>query len=99
MITYLLHKNYRFSSATKFWFQRKFTPAGVLMLASVLLTGGIGVDTNQAMAYQAFVLLACLFVVSFAWSFFRAPPFRAERTLPSAGTVGQPLQYRLTVTN
>lgn len=99
MITYLLYRNYRFSSALKYWVQRKFTPAGFLLLAAVLLTGGIGVDTNQAIAYQAFVLLWLLLAVAFFWSFRRAPSFKAERVLPRVGTAGQPLQYTLVVTN
>jgi uncharacterized protein (DUF58 family) len=99
MILYLLYKNYRFSSGIKFWFQRKFTPAGALFVTALFLTGGIGVDTNQAMAFQAFTLLSCLLAVALVWSFFRAPLLYAERTLPRAGTAGQPLQYRMTVTN
>jgi uncharacterized protein (DUF58 family) len=99
MIAYLLHKNYRFSSALKYWVQRKFTPAGALMIAAALLTGGIGVDTNQAIAYQTFALLWCLLLVSAIWSLFRPPRFRAVRFLPRVGTAGQPLHYRISVIN
>lgn len=99
MITYLLHKNYRFSSGLKYWVQRKITPPGALLVAGVILTGGIGVDTNQAIAYQAFVLLWGLLVVALIWSFRRGPILKSQRFLPRVGTAGRPLHYRLSVTN
>ena len=99
MITRWLYKNYRFSSSLKFWFHRKFTPAGNILLVATILTGGIGVDTTQAMAYQAFTLLWILLVFSLIWSLFRAPRFRAQRILPRLGTAGQPFHYRVVVTN
>jgi uncharacterized protein (DUF58 family) len=99
MITYLLYRNYRFSSALKFWVQRKFTPAGALLIGAVIVMGGIGVDTNQAIAYQGFVLLWAILAVAFVWSFRKAPLFKAERILPRVGTAGQPLKYSLAVTN
>lgn len=98
-ITYFLFRNYRFSAAVKHRVRRKFTPAGGLAIAAMVLTGGVGVDTSQAIAYQAFVLLWCLVLVALIWSFFPAPYFRAARTLPRVGTAGQPLVYTLTVTN
>lgn len=99
MIAYLLHRNYRFSSGIKYWVQRKFTPAGGLLCAAVIVTGGIGVDTNQAVAYQAFVLLWVLLMVAFFWSLLPAPRLRAQRVLPRVGTAGQPLHYRVSVLN
>jgi uncharacterized protein (DUF58 family) len=99
MITYLLHRNYRFSSALKYWVQRKFTPAGTLLIAAVVVMGGIGVDTNQAIAYQGFVLLWAILAVAFVWSFRKPPAFKAERILPRVGTAGQPMKYSLVVTN
>jgi uncharacterized protein (DUF58 family) len=98
-ITFILHKNYRLSSAAKFWIQRKFTPAGALVLATCLVMGGIGVDTNQALAYQSFVLLALVLLISIVWSFVPAPKLRAQRLLPRVGTAGQTLHYRMSVHN
>src|SRR5688572_33362677 len=98
MITYLLYRNYRFSSALKYWVLRKFTPAGGLLIAAVIVMGGIGVDTNQAVAYQGFVLLWVILAVAFLWSFRRAPKFRAERILPRVRSeerrVGKEWRYR-----
>ena len=68
MITRILYLNYRASSGIKFLFKRRFTPVGVLVLAAAFLTGGIGIDTNQAIAYQAFALLGCLLLFSVLWT-------------------------------
>lgn len=99
MITRLLWRNYRLSSALKHRFVRRFTPAGVLVLAAMLMTAGIGVDTNQAIAYQAFNLLGLVVVISLLWSLGPKPVFHAERMLPRVGTAGQPLLYQVRVVN
>src|SRR3954465_15457455 len=99
MITRWLYKNYRFSSSLKFWFQRKFTPAGKILVVATLVAAGIGVDTTQAMAYQTFTLLWILLLFAVLWTFFRAPRFSAQRILPRVGTAGQPLHYRVVVRN
>lgn len=99
MITRVLWRNYRLSSALKHRFVRRFTPAGVLVLAAMLVTGGIGVDTNQAVAYQAFNLLGIVVAISLLWSLGPKPLFLAERVLPRVGTAGQALIYQVRVVN
>ena len=99
MITRWLHRNYRFSSSLKFWFRRKFTPAGLIVLVATLISAGIGVDTSQALAYQFSTLLWMLLLFSVCWSIARAPRFNARRLLPRSGTAGQPLHYKIVVTN
>ena len=99
MITRLLWRNYRLSSALKHRFVRRFTPAGVLVLAAMFMTGGIGVDTNQAIAYQAFNLLGIVVAISLLWSLGPKPALLAERRLPRVGTAGQPLLYEVRVVN
>lgn len=98
-ITYFLFRSYRVSAGIKYRVRRKFTPAGGLAIVAMIMTGGVGVDTSQAIAYQAFVLLWCLLLVGLFWSFCPAPQLLGRRILPRVGTVGQPLQYELTVTN
>lgn len=94
-----LYNSYRRSAGIKFWFKRRFTAAGRLVVAAALLAGGIGVDTNQSIAYQLFTFLATLLFISLIWSCFPVPGFAAERVLPRVGSAGTPLHYRLLVTN
>lgn len=98
-ITFLLHRNYWISSGFKQKVRRKLTPAGTVIGLSAGLSAAIGIDTNQSMAYQSFVLLAGVFVVGFAWSLWRAPRFTATRILPRVGTAGEPLRYRIQIAN
>lgn len=99
MITRILYHNYRLSSGVKHWFWRRFTPAGKLVMACALLAAGLGMDTNQAMAYQVFALLAAMIVVSLLWTFAPVPKIQPSRALPRVGTAGQPLHYRISLFN
>lgn len=99
LLTRWFYRNYRFSSSIKYWIRRTFTPGGVLLIAAMFMCGGIGVDTNQAMAYQAFSFLAFILLISVLWSFFPRPRLSASRDLPRLASVGQPLVYTLNVTN
>jgi uncharacterized protein (DUF58 family) len=95
----LLYVFYRVSSRIRYWAKRRFTRTGRALLAVLLLTAMMGVDTDTTVAYQAFALVACLLVVAagFVW-FFRAR-FAASRLLPRFGTAGQPLRYSVELTN
>jgi uncharacterized protein (DUF58 family) len=95
----LVYRLYRLSSRVRYWVRRRFTRAGLAVLAALLLTGMMGVDTDTTVAYQAFTLLLLLLVVatSFACSF--RGRFSATRLLPRFGTVGQPLHYSILVNN
>ncbi|MGV3774158.1 MAG: DUF58 domain-containing protein [Verrucomicrobiales bacterium] len=93
------YRNYRFSSSIKYWVRRTFTPGGVLLVGAMIMCAGLGLDTNQAMAYQAFSFLAFALLISVIWSFFPRPKLSATRTLPKLGSVGQPLIYTLTAKN
>ena len=92
-------KQYRRSSGLKHWFVRRFTKAGLLTLVLAIMLGGLGADTTLAVAYQVASLLGMALLISFAWTFVKRPLFNAERILPRFGTAGQPLQYRVRVTN
>jgi uncharacterized protein (DUF58 family) len=63
------------------------------------MCAGVGLDTNQALAYQAFALLASLLFVALVWTLWPAPKLQAARSLPRVGTAGQPFHYKISVTN
>jgi uncharacterized protein (DUF58 family) len=99
MITRLLYRNYFATSSLRHALQRKFTPAGWLVLAGAFMSAGVGLDTSQALAYQGFALLSGVVLVSLLWTFAPAPRLKATRILPRIGTAGQPLPYKVVVIN
>ena len=52
-----LHASYRFYSGFTWWWRRRFTKGGALVLLGIIATGMMGVDTNLSLAYQVFVFL------------------------------------------
>ena len=94
-----LYLLYRWLSALRYRAQRRFTRVGLTALGALMVSGLVGVDTENSVAYQAFTLLLALLLVavSFGW-IFRAR-FAVRRLLPSFGTVGRPLNYTLVVEN
>jgi uncharacterized protein (DUF58 family) len=81
------------------WFKQRFTPLGMLLVGTLVLAGVFGINTRANLAYQLMSLTAALVLVAMAW----APWFRArlevERRMPRYATAGEPLCYRVHVTN
>src|SRR3954470_1688228 len=95
----LLFRNYWIASSLRYWFSRRFTKSGILVVCGLFLTLGLAFDTEQSLAYQTFALLFCLCVVSLAAAVFFRARFLVARHLPRFGSVGVPFHYRLTVSN
>jgi uncharacterized protein (DUF58 family) len=79
--------------------RERLTPAGWVVLATAGGAAIAGVDTNQTMTYQAFTLLAALLVVAFAAGLTFRARARVERALPQYATAGDPVSYRVALTN
>ncbi len=77
------------------WALRRFTPAGLMVFAGLILAGMFGPDTDNNVAYQGFALFLgfLLLAVSFTSSF--RPRLTVTRVLPRFGTVGAPLHYAM----
>lgn len=99
LIFRILYLFYRVLSGGRFWALRRFTRPGLAVLGAFLLSGLMGFDTESSVAYQAFTLTLGLLLVGFLGSLRFKLRFAAERTLPRFGTVGQPLRYRVAITN
>ena len=69
------------------------------MLGALVVAAVLGQDTENTVAYQAFMLLAALLVVAVPFSWFFRARFSATRLLPRFGTLGCPLNYRIIVRN
>ncbi|MBI5622902.1 MAG: DUF58 domain-containing protein [Elusimicrobia bacterium] len=91
--------SFRLGSRILHFADQRFTPAGRLGLAGVVLSAVAGFDTNASMAYQAFCFLTALLCLSALAALFRRPSFSVERSLPRFGTAGSPLPYTLLVRN
>jgi len=95
----LLYRIYRLSSGLQHWAQKRLTRSGWFLLCALFVTGIMGLDTENTIAYQAFAILLMLFFVAVFFSWFFRGQFSAVRLLPRFGTVGQPLDYTVRVKN
>jgi uncharacterized protein (DUF58 family) len=95
----VLYVVYRLFSWARFWAARRLTRPGLVVAGALLLTGVMGFDTENSVAYQAFMLLLALLLVAFLFSWFFLLRFAAERSLPRFGTAGKPFNYRVVVRN
>lgn len=98
-IYHLVYRNYRVTSGLWFWVRRRFTPAGLTLLGAALLAGSTGVDVERTVTYQAFSVSAALLLVSVLGGWRWRARFTARRWLPRVGSVGEPLKYRVQITN
>ncbi len=94
-----LHANYRGFYALKHTFQDRFTRAGFLVIAGIVASGALGIDTNLTVTYQAFSFLSVLLLTAIATSRISLPRVAVERRLPRYGTVGSPLRYTVRIVN
>jgi uncharacterized protein (DUF58 family) len=95
----LIYRLWRLVSGVRLRAQRRFTPSGLALMASLLLAAVLAPDSDNNLAYQGFTLL--FFIVASATAFtalFRIR-FSAQRLLPRFGTVGTPLHYTVEVRN
>lgn len=83
----------------KRWFVRRFTAAGKLVFIGIIVAACMGVDTNRAVAYQAFAFLALLMLLSMVASRYSKPCFSLRRSLPRHGSVGDVVNYTVTLLN
>jgi len=96
-MTRLRYRLYRLASGLRYWVPRRFTPAGLLALAAAIVSGAIGIDMDQTVAFQAFAFVVCLLAVSVVSAIFFRGKFTARRILPRFGSVGQPFSYAVQV--
>lgn len=79
-----------------FW---RFTPAGQVVAVMAAATALIGMDTTRTVVFRGFTLLFGLLLIAALWSVLFRIRFRVSRQLPRFGTVGEPLEYGLTIYN
>lgn len=99
MIKRFLYLSFRIFHVVKSWIMRRFTRAGLLVLAGLVASAVVGLDTHQTLAYQAFTLLLALVLTSMACGVLFRARLTAHRKLPKFGTVEEPLSYRILIEN
>lgn len=99
MVNQFLLRNFRLAYQVSNWTRRRFTRAGQLVLAGIVASGALGIDTELTLAYQAFTLLVSLLLVGAISGVLYRPRFRLSRQLPPFASVGQALTYRITLEN
>lgn len=98
-MTRLFYRLLRLNHTARKWLTRRFTPAGLGVLAGLIVCAIIGLDTNQSLSYQIYTLLTALLMVSITATLFSRYRFSATRILPRFGTIGTPLKYRIVLHN
>ncbi len=98
MRRFIFH-NFRAIFAYTSWMQQHFTKAGSLIFASIIAAGIFGVDTRQTLSYQLFSILLMILLLSILSSFWFRIRLTVERDLPKFATVGESLNYQITIYN
>jgi len=94
-----LYLIYRGLSGGRHWVRRRFTRVGLVILATWIVTGLMGFDTENSVAYQGFTVLLAVMLVGLVFMPVFGGRFSVIRSLPRFATAGQAFSYRVTVTN
>ena len=95
----LLFLNFNLVNRADRWLQRRFTPAGRMLLGAVLLAAVFGINTRIAVAHQLAVLALCLIVVATLWAPLFRPRIDVRRRLPRYAQVGAMCTYTVVLRN
>jgi len=66
----ILYRSYRTVAGLRHWGYRRFTSAGMTVLAGLVIGVVLGPDTDNNVAYQGFAFLLLLLVLACGSSFF-----------------------------
>ncbi|OGL13249.1 MAG: hypothetical protein A3I17_02960 [Candidatus Rokubacteria bacterium RIFCSPLOWO2_02_FULL_72_37] len=95
----LWYRWFRWVSSLQHRLDRRLTPAGRLVLATLGAAAVVGLDTNRTLGAQVFALLGSLIVLSALASARFRVRLTARRILPRFATVGCPVTYRVVLRN
>jgi uncharacterized protein (DUF58 family) len=95
----IFYKLYRLAAWGWQWGNRHLTRAGLAALGGAMVSGFMGVDTENSVGYQMFALLAGLLAGGLLFCFRFRGKFSVSRRLPRFATVGQPMGYSVAVRN
>ncbi len=81
------------------WIKSRLTPAGKLVVLSLMFTGSLAWTPNKTLAYQIAPFLFLISLFALACSYFFSVRIRVQRRLPRIVTVGQPVSYKCFIEN
>ncbi|MCK5163486.1 MAG: DUF58 domain-containing protein [Desulfobacula sp.] len=100
MLARFLYKSYGWFYVVRLWRKRHFTPAGMMMVAAVLLSGILGFNILKTNLYQVMAFGFSIMAVSMVLSLL---PFKfkvmVNRILPEYATIDDKTTYELEIIN
>ena len=99
MIWKLFYRLIHAVSSAQFFITRRASRTGLFVLGGIIVSGALGIDTTQTVAYQIFTLLVALTLVALATLPFTRVPVTAQRLLPRAVTAGETFSYMIKLRN
>lgn len=99
MVKFFYKAYYRFGNS-RFWVQKRVTPAGSVVFLFLLFSAFTGLDVYRTIIYQVFSLVCAIFIISWFFSQFLPPKnIRARRVISHYGSVGKSFKYRIIIKN
>lgn len=90
---------YRRGTGLNHFLRRRIRPAGIGVLVTIIVAAGLAAGNTDAPVYLTFALACALAGVGLLALPFRRVGLSAVRELPAHATAGQPLTYRVHLTN
>lgn len=94
-----LHGCYFRASGLHHFLAWRVRPAGVALGMVLVLAACLGVGHDRGSIYQLFSFVVALLGLGAPWAFSRKALLQARREVPRHATAGQPLRYRVRVSN
>jgi hypothetical protein len=96
---YFTYRCLRLKYIAQKWLLGQFTTAGLGVLVGLVAAAIAGLGSTQSLCHLLFFFGLALMGLAAIGSRFIQYSFRATRILPRFGTVGEPLQYQVTIQN
>jgi uncharacterized protein (DUF58 family) len=93
------YQGYRMTSSLRHWSARRFTQAGLMVCAALIMSAILAPDTDNNTAYQALAFLLASLVLAIAFAFSFNGRFAAMRYMPRFATAGSAFTYRVRIQN
>lgn len=95
----LIHRLYYQNSGLAHFFSHRIRPAGILLFVLVPISWILMPIYARGPVFQVRGMIMAVLVVSSLWILFRKAKVRIRRKLPRMATAGEPLHYRITISN